>query len=300
MTPELENLTFADGVPANNTIEALQFIQEQDNSFFRVDKLYVDSSIFGDSLIEGYSPVTDYNSTINNNLLQFYEQLYPNAILPVANGAQRAVKIDEKKDLIALKLINLKYLLCNEQLDNDNFEYITKIGSVLVYRNVLADSIAHWYTKTISKDQYETLGDKEKEKIVNDTLIVEKEHDILDYDGRDDTEIGDFLLEKSSSICGNVSCSQRGILMLAIPDQQGWIILVDGEEREIVNADYGFVGVELTEGEHEIEVRYEIPYLKQGMGISIIGLLLLGLWGSYPLYRGKLRKSTSTSISNRH
>ena len=63
--------------------------------------------------------------------------------------------------------------------------------------------------------------------------------------------------------------------MLAIPDQQGWSIYVDGKKTETFNADYGFLGIELEAGQHEIEARYEIPYLKEGMVISLVGIVLL-------------------------
>lgn len=55
----------------NDTIDALQYLKEQDKDFFRVDKGYAAVSTYGDSQVMGYSSVTDYNSTINRHLADF-------------------------------------------------------------------------------------------------------------------------------------------------------------------------------------------------------------------------------------
>lgn len=60
----------------NDTIDALQYLKEQDKDFFRVDKGYAAVSTYGDSQVMGYSSVTDYNSTINRHLADFYNMLY--------------------------------------------------------------------------------------------------------------------------------------------------------------------------------------------------------------------------------
>lgn len=38
-----------------------------------------------------------------------------------------------------------------------------------------------------------------------------------------------------------------------------------------------FLGINITKGEHQIEMKYTTPYLKEGLVISIIGILILGI-----------------------
>ena len=62
-------------------------------------------------------------------------------------------------------------------------------------------------------------------------------------------------------------------LFLRLPYSGGWHATVDGERREIEKANIGFMALPLAEGEHEIELHYETPYLKEGAILSGIGIL---------------------------
>ena len=56
-----------------------------------------------------------------------------------------------------------------------------------------------------------------------------------------------------------------------------WSIYVDGKKQVIKTLYNTFIGVDLEEGEHEIELKYFPPGLKFGSIISIFSLLWLCL-----------------------
>jgi uncharacterized membrane protein YfhO len=49
-----------------------------------------------------------------------------------------------------------------------------------------------------------------------------------------------------------------------------WSVYVDGEESELLKADYVLRAVALPEGEHEIVFRYDSSVLKRGLTISVL------------------------------
>lgn len=77
----------------------------------------------------------------------------------------------------------------------------------------------------------------------------------------------------TNSIKGQVSLEKPGILLLSIPYSKGFTAYVDGEECIIKQADTMYMALELEQGEHQIELKYETPYLKAGFLLMIMGVL---------------------------
>jgi uncharacterized membrane protein YfhO len=59
-----------------------------------------------------------------------------------------------------------------------------------------------------------------------------------------------------------------------MPQDKGWTVKVDGKVAEILKVNIGLAGILLSPGDHEIEMIYNTPYLKEGMIISIIAWLI--------------------------
>lgn len=113
--------------------------------------------------------MTDYNSTINRNLSEFYNMLYTGAIVL---DAQRFFIYSDESEVYPMSLINLKYVLTTEEVGYPWGELIRKIGSVYIYRNKYADSAASFYTNTISQSEYAAMDETDRRMLLKDTLIV--------------------------------------------------------------------------------------------------------------------------------
>lgn len=72
-------------------------------------------------------------------------------------------------------------------------------------------------------------------------------------------------------ITGSISLEQDKLLCLSIPYSKGWTLYVDGKETELLQTNVMYMGVPLTAGEHQIELRYTTPYLKAGLLLSGAG-----------------------------
>lgn len=279
-----EKIIYSDKGMGNDTIDALKYLKEKDDSFYRVEKTYSFSSTYGDSLIAGYSAITDYNSTINRNLSSFYTNLYSSQKV---TDAQRAFIVTDETEIYPMRLINLKYILSTSEIDYSWCQYVHKIGEVYIYQNIYADSVASFYEKTISQEECEKMDEGSRRKLLGDTLIVRDRQDMLSKEEPGQTDIGDFKVD-GSSLEGTVSNEKEGFLLLTIPDQEGWEIYVDEEKETIINGDYGFTAVRLKPGVHNVQAVYHIPRLKEGIIGSALGII--GLAGVCLILHLKDRK----------
>ena len=258
----------------NSTLTALDYLKQNDKSVYRVEKNYIDFTKYGDPVLEGYGSITDYNSTVNRNVADFYNHLYSSANYL---AAFRAFSYKNKTDVIPLQMLNVKYYLSRSPRNYDEFEYVDTVDGIYIYKSKYAESIARWYEQTISKDECEEMLEEDRKTFVLDMAIVEGESEVLGSGEDRKAEIGTFTETASGHIEGNIKVSQSGLLMLAIPDQQGWTVYANGNQQDIINTNYGFIGVKLNPGDYKIEAVYVIPYLKEGMIVSLFGGILFVL-----------------------
>lgn len=75
-------------------------------------------------------------------------------------------------------------------------------------------------------------------------------------------------------LSGTVDVKNEGTLLLTIPYDEGWTITVDGKETTYYSVGEALMGVHLTEGAHEIRMKFTPPGLKTGAVLSLICVLL--------------------------
>ena len=67
------------------------------------------------------------------------------------------------------------------------------------------------------------------------------------------------------------------LLCLSIPYSKGWHAKIDGKDAPLFKTQVCLTGMMIPPGEHEVELRYSTPYLRLGMLLSLLGLVLLVL-----------------------
>lgn len=73
-------------------------------------------------------------------------------------------------------------------------------------------------------------------------------------------------------LTGTISTSQDKFLCFSIPYDRGWSVYVDGKRVKPVQANIGFMGIDLSAGEHMVELKYNSPGREVGAILSCIGL----------------------------
>ena len=106
----------------------------------------------------------------------------------------------------------------------------------------------------------------------------------LKENGLKDEKITDNGIE------GTITVDQNKILCLSVPYSSGWSAWVDGQKTEISRANIMYMALELEKGTHEIILRYQTPYLRLGVFISCMGIMLL--IAETALYRRRQKRLT--------
>lgn len=74
---------------------------------------------------------------------------------------------------------------------------------------------------------------------------------------------------------GSIRNEKNKLLFVSIPYGEGWSAFIDGKESKIIKANTGFMAVELSKGNHDVEFIYKRPLQNVGFISSILGILIL-------------------------
>ena len=81
----------------------------------------------------------------------------------------------------------------------------------------------------------------------------------------------------TARVSGTVDCNRDGLLYTSIPQNGNWFALVDGVPAETVAVGEAMVGVQLTEGNHQITFEYRNEAFDWGWKISLVCVLIFAV-----------------------
>ena len=80
----------------------------------------------------------------------------------------------------------------------------------------------------------------------------------------------------NNNITADINIDSDSYVKTTIPyEEKGYKLLIDGKEEELIKVDDTYLGFKVTEGKHNIELTYSIPYLKEGILLSLFGIFIL-------------------------
>lgn len=83
----------------------------------------------------------------------------------------------------------------------------------------------------------------------------------------------------SNSITGTVDAPKDCMLFFSIPSDPGWEVTMDGEKVETTTIGESFLALDVSEGHHEIEMKYTPPGFVNGCIISLAAIIVfMMLW----------------------
>ena len=221
-----------------------------------------------------------------------------------------SITFEEKDDTYVLDILEKNATICFEldnvqnnnleisfKLDSQNYDY--NICNILVY-----DGYAWKQIDSLNdKEMYECFSDDSKNQYLNiydtnvcvfalqfvngldrvkikDVKVSQYDRNIVINDVKalidERIQQGYFNINEFSDtkISGEVDCKRQGTLLLSIPYNKGWKAYTDGIEVSISKVDYGLMSIPMEEGKHDLVLRYELPGLKLGIGITIISICI--------------------------
>lgn len=260
-----------------DTEEALDFLKSSDSEYYRTEKTY-GATISMDSLVQGYHPVSTYNSTQNRNIQNYVLHDWPDLLYNDYNHYVYVLGCvnEEQSDLTGIKYVLAK----TADAGIPGFETYKQFGSVTLYRNTSVTNIASFYDEAAVSATYGTDSDGYTPTV---TMAFSQRDEEAAISLKDSV--------KDDRIEGTVSAPQDGILFLAIPYEHGWSVSIDGVRQELLKADEGFTAVRVGKGEHTVTVSYLCPGLVKGAAISAFSLGLFIVF----LGIGKIRRKKNAA-----
>ena len=236
------------------------------------------------SFILGIPNLSNFNSTISGNAINFYNSL----------GLDRGVRtiITDKK---IEDFLSVKYIITSKNEIKD-LPLKEETSYNKIYENDNFISIGIPYKYYISKDEFAKLDNKTKQDlliyaVILDEKQISKYSNILEEFNIEKLEIYNknydkYLKELSNKTSKEFKYTKNGakfkmtsptnnFIILSIPYDNGWTITNNNKEITFENIDNGLIGIVLDEGENNIEMTYKTPGLKLGLIISIISIISL-------------------------
>lgn len=282
--------------------DCLNYLKENDPTFYRVEKDYISGTVSMDSSGQGYRGISTYNSVMNGNGKEFVETCYPELFFADHNHYTFWNNVD---DNWLAAFLGVKYILSgNGEPDETKYKLLDQVGSLYIHENVLDAQTAHFYTQDISEESLKELCTEEnREELLGEAIALE-----------DGTEIGDAseiqtlkseeqetaeqnssvtldAPQKDSVVTGSVHAEADGYALFMIPYEKGWSLTIDGEKAELLRGDIGFLACEVPEGDHTILLTFEAPGLKAGTIGSVLFWILFAQSRLLIIRKNKTRKS---------
>lgn len=257
---------------AQDTLDALAWIRQSDDGLYRIEKTYVDSCSYNDALVQGYWGVNTYNSTTDGDVVEFYRTLWPDAY----NG-DSAVQ-DFRADVDGYSLLSqlgVRYLLSKDPIADSRFTLVKQVGSVYIYHNEGATPLLFTRETIMSEGDLQALPtDTARHIAALNAIIVSDDLATPSGEQRPADLSSRLELDGRDRIIGTVESSAATVSCLSLPYSSGWSVRIDGEEVETFRANLGFIGFEVPEGTHALEVSFSLPGLRQGAMLSVAGIAL--------------------------
>lgn len=156
--------------------QLLAYLEETDTSFYRIEKDYEAGSYCMDALAQNYDGVSGYNGTQNKYIQQFVEKLWPNFIRMV--NAEYSFR-QTVHDMGMASLSGVKYIISLlPDLKDAGLTLEKQFDYLYLYRNENTDSIARFYSDTVSESDFEAYsGNLDNEDFLSKALILEDSSD---------------------------------------------------------------------------------------------------------------------------
>ena len=284
--------------------EIIQKLQAENPGLYRIQKEFgsgpsMHRSI-NDAMVQGFFSTPSYQSINQQSYLDFM----------VATGLNRPNSEKDAKwsqgiQMRAMlgKITSVRYTLIKKEsqgLLNQGFEKVGQVEDVRVYEDKAYLPFGFTYAHYYSIKEFEKLGQSKQDlNFMRAAIIMEDDLDKVKGLKRIDpkkTKVENFTFSKLSKqvknrkkgalklthfqhdhLKGTVNMNRERLLFFSIPYDEGWSIYVDGEEKELLKVNIGFMGVVISKGKHKVELVHQTPRSTLLNSLSILGLLIYGL-----------------------
>lgn len=306
------------------TVEAVDYLNSIDKSFFRIHKNYYSSPStrylsLNEAKIQGYYSTSSYDSFNQKYYVRFLGLM---GIIRPQNEYDTRWCQGLKKQFSLLPWASSKYYLIKgdpPEMVKQNYEHLKNFENVQIYRDPNFVPLGFTYDKYIPLADFLNLSKLTKERAILTHFVCEKNADKFSMFKRaemSDIPEGEYTYDmftqdtktlsketlnysefSNNHLKGTIKLDSPKLLFFTIPYDKGWTAKVDGNKVKLFLINMGFMGIILSPGQHTIELDYYPPMLKLGFILTCIGVLIYLLLIIYKFYFIKPNNSPANKVS---
>jgi len=223
--------------------------------------------------IDGYDGGVAISRRWHSGLLQ---------IIPTINDLTFRAQLQYPIDQAAMARLGVHYLLwdptrgpADELLPGWEWQPIE--GPIEVFENTewRGDAVVWYQTERVATPEEAGNRLRADDGALNEIGMVEAQSAVLSCTS--DCEADGFITHSDYSGQREVDIVASKDAVVAIHEQfdEGWTVYVDGKEQTLIAVDGIWSGVEVTAGEHHIELRYEPGWLWPSLLTMLVGWLAI-------------------------
>ncbi len=197
------------------------------------------------------------------------------------------------------------------------YSYVDTTNGFFVYENQNYVPMGFTYQNYVTRSEYETLTNENRELLLLRALVVEDEKEgevssylhhldvgsqtfsydwfVVDCQNRRAGASQNFATDKKG-FSASITQNEPNYLFFSVPFEKGWSATVNGHEAEILKADAGFMAVLCPAGESDVVFTYKTPGLAGGAVASACGIVAFVFyvlfWGKLPEPKPRKKKVT--------
>ncbi|MDD3428768.1 MAG: YfhO family protein [Oscillospiraceae bacterium] len=261
-----------------------------------------------------------FGSTVSGSIFDFYH----------ACGYSRTVNSILPQEAYGFRsLLSVKYIVSSKAVtgaDGESYNVAPDMpgiseschvtGGVALYENYNYIPMGFTFDNAISESEFAKTEKEEKHLVLLKALVLPDEQvtkyakllPVITQEALADTSYeafeGDVAKRQSQSgtyfsydngkYTSRINLDKDNLVFYSIPYDKGWRATVNGQEADIIKADYGFMAVAAAAGENEIVFTYTPQGLYAGLIISVICGVLLLLYLTFYLNKKEKCKNDGT------
>ncbi len=166
-------------------------------------------------------------------------------------------------------LMNIKYVLTFDDINDVRFEKIMNEGSTKLYRNKNVQDRAFFVSQVIKKADDNAVLES---LVTSPSFVKEAYSTTFDFIGGDADAKATISKYNDQSISISTSSKSPTPLIISNINFPGWKCYIDKVEVKIENVNYLLQSVVVPAGEHTVTLSFEPKVFKQSILLSLIGI----------------------------
>ncbi len=278
--------------------ELIRFLREAgepvDGLFYRFFIDYI--GIYGkyslnSSIFFGISDLSAYDSTVSPSIYDLME-------FQDADFSKPDWMINFKNPGL-VNFLSAEYaVVIDEPLPHDNYELIGDYFGLSVYKNLDVVPFGSTYSSVVTYQEIKDKNENTTHQLANHIIVMDPEikEEIQPYlQSNHRSSIYDVQYS-GNSLSGFIETDDSTFMVLQIPYDKGWSILINDQKQKIYRVNGGMMGVVLPKGYSSIKMFFVPQGLKEGILLSGLGgVMFIFLVLQEKKKKKKLKKESRTN-----